>query len=351
MMKSASVLLALAAMAACGKQGADAGDQASGDVQPVVGARTAVVSTRPFTETVSAIGTIAQRPGHFAEMAAPAPTRVARVFVTIGQRVKAGDRLVEFEQQTFDASLQSATAALESAQQAYDREQRLAAEGIAARKDVEQAAAALAQARSAQVAARRDQQLSTLRAPLAGVVTAMNAVLGASVDVAQTLVEVTDPNALDVMLQLSPTDAARVHAGQRVTVVSGQSLAGAPLGVGTVADVGAELDSATGTVPARVVLVRPTRVLRVGETVMGSIAIGRNPSAIAIPAQALVPEGEGYHVFVVDSAGIAHVRNVTVGARTEAYVEVLTGLKVGETVVTYGAFGVSDSAKIVTVKP
>lgn len=351
MTKYASLLLALVACAACSKSQGDDGDATSGDIQPVVGARTAVVGTRDFAETVNAIGVITQRPGHFAAMAAPAPTRVSRVYVTVGQHVKAGDPLVEFEQQTFAAELQSAQAALDNAQLAYDRVQRLAAGGIAARKDVEQAAAALAQAKAAQVAARRDQQLSTLRAPIDGVITLMDAVLGASADMSRPLVEVTDPNALDVVMQLSPSSAANVRPGQPVTVVAGQSLAGDSLGIGRVADVGVELDSATLTVPVRVTVAHPIRPLRVGETVMGSIVVGNHPHALAVPSEALVPEGEGYRVFVVDSGGIAHARDVTVGARTDAYVEIRGGVKAGETVVTYGAFGVSDSAKIEKVKP
>lgn len=351
MMKYAFLLLALTVCAACGGSAGDQGEGTSGEIQPVVGARTAVVGTRSFLETVDAIGTVTQRPGHFAAMAAPAPTRVARVFVTLGQRVKAGDPLVEFEQQSFDAELKSADASLASAQQAFDRQQRLAGEGIAARKDVEQAEAALAQARAAQVAAQRDQQLATLRAPLDGVITVMDAVVGASVDPSRTLVEVTDPRALDVMLQLTAGQAASVRAGQRVALSAGQSLHGDSLGTGTVADVGVELDSATHTVPVRVAVARPARPLRVGETVMGRVVIATHPHGIAVPSEALVPEGEAYHVFVVDSAGIAHVRDVTVGARADGYAEMLTGVKAGETVVSYGAYGVSDSAKIMREKP
>ena len=347
--------VALAACAACAKRGADQSDQTSANAQVVVGARTAVVGTRAFTETESAIGIVTQRPGHFAVMAAPAPTRVAKVFVTLGQYVKAGDPLVEFEQQGFDAALRSATTALQSAQQSFDREQRLAAEGIAARKDVEQAAAALAQANAAQVTARRDQQLSILRAPIGGVITMMDAVLGASADVSQQLVEVTDPDALDVMLQLSPAAAARVRVGQTVSVTAAQASTGsgqgASLGDGVVKDVGLELDSASRTVPVRVVIARPPRALRVGESVIGQIAVAQRAKAIAVPAEALVPEGEGYRVFVVDSAGIAHARDVTIGARNEAYVEIVRGVRAGERVVTYGAYGVSDSAKIAMVKP
>ncbi len=350
MTRTAPLLLALLAVAACSKSpGGGAGT--SGEIQPVVGAQTAVVGTRAFTETVAAIGEVTQRAGHFAAMAAPAPTRVARVYVSLGQTVKAGDPLVGFEQQTFDAEMQSAQAGLQNAQQAYDRAQRLVQEGISARKDVETAAAALAQAKATEVAARRDQQLSTLRSPIDGVVTVMNAVLGASADMNTMLVEVTDPHALDVTLQLTADQAGRVRPGQAVVVTAGQSASGEALGTGRVADVGAELDSATRTVPVRVVLAHPARPLRVGETVMGSIAVGTHPKALAIPGDALVPEGEGYHVFVVDAKGIAYSRDVTVGARNAGYVEILKGLSAGETVVSSGAFGVTDSAKIVTRKP
>ena len=88
-----------------------------------------------------------------------------------------------------------------------------------------QAAADLAAAQSAGVTARRAQQLATLRAPLNGVVTRMSAVLGASVDANQTLVEVADPMALDIVFNVSPAEAGRIHAGDTVTVTSGE---GAP---------------------------------------------------------------------------------------------------------------------------
>ncbi|MGH7689616.1 MAG: efflux RND transporter periplasmic adaptor subunit, partial [Gemmatimonadaceae bacterium] len=201
------------------------------------------------------------------------------------------------------------------------------------------------------VAAERDHQLSTLRAPLGGVVTVMDAVLGASADVSKVLVEVTDPTALDVMLQLTPRGAAGVRPGQSVAIVAGQSLTGEPLGEGQVADVGVELDSATQTVPVRVTMGLTRRPLRVGETVIGRVSTGTHAHAIAVPIEALVPQGEGYQLFVVDSAGMAHARPVTVGQRADQYAEILTGLSAGETVVTYGAYGVTDSAKITSGKP
>ena len=73
------------------------------------------------------------------------------------------------------------------------------------------------------------------------------------------------------------------------------------------------------------------------------------PGAVVVPLEALVPEGEGYQLFVVDDAGIAHARAVTVGGRTASLAEITDGLRVGERVVTYGAYGMADSARVVPV--
>src|SRR5205823_4915861 len=159
--------------------------------------------------------------------------RVALVLVTTGQTVSKDETLLELDQAPFQASLQSAQAALAVAERANERQQRLAQEGIVARKDAEQAAAEVAKARADEVAVRRTAQLSILRSPISGVVTRMSATLGASVDPAQPLVEVADPTALDVLMSVTPTDAARVRTGAKVALSAGQSANGEPLGIGS----------------------------------------------------------------------------------------------------------------------
>src|SRR4029077_3526575 len=223
---------------------------------------------------------------------------------------------------------------------------RLVAAGILPQKDADQTAADLAQAEAAAGLARRAQQLATLRAPLAGVVTRMNAVLGASVDANQPLVAVTDPQALDVVFDVAPADAAGIHVGDSVSVTSREGEGGEVLGRGVLSGVGAIVDSASRAVLVRARLGHLARPLRIGESAFGRIVTAVHPHAGTVPFDALVPAGDGYRVFVVDSAGIAHARPVTPGARGEALVEIVHGLAAGETVVTTGAYGVDDSAKI-----
>jgi RND family efflux transporter MFP subunit len=137
----------------------------------------------------------------------------------------------------------------------------------------------------------------------------------------------------------------------RVSIWTSAGAAGPPLAVGTVDAVGAAVDSATRAVAVRARVSRSSRPLKIGESVYGRITVGTQAHAVSIPLEALVPEGETFKVFVVDSAGLAFGRAVTVGARTDSLAQITSGLKGGETVVTYGAYGVSDSAKIVPVTP
>ncbi len=182
---------------------------------------------------------------------------------------------------------------------------------------MDHAAADLAQAQAALVSAPRALELATLRAPIAGVVTRMTAVLGAPVDAAQVVVAVADPSALDLLFAVSPADAAVIRPGAAVQLFAGEDSRGEPLGAAQVTDVGATVDSAARSVTVRARATGTHRALRIGETVFGRITTSVQSGAVVIPAEALVPEGEGYRVFVVDAGNVAHARAVTVGGRDE----------------------------------
>src|SRR2546428_12681624 len=65
--------------------------------QTVGGVGTAVATKRSFPQVVRAIGTVTARPGHFAELSAPAPTPGARIFVAPRPRAAEGESPVEVE--------------------------------------------------------------------------------------------------------------------------------------------------------------------------------------------------------------------------------------------------------------
>ena len=147
-------------------------------------------------------------------------------------------------------------------------------------------------------------------------------------------------------MPVPPDAAARVHRDAIVDLTGSSSNDAEALGTAIVAEIGGTIDSATRAVVVRARVTRPTRQLRVGETVFAKIVLAAHANVIAVPAEALVPEGEGLKVFVVDDAHVAHATPVTVGARDAGFAEITSGLHGGETIVTYGAYGVADSARV-----
>ncbi len=315
---------------------------------PEVSAETAEVRIEPYTESIGAIGTVVGRPGGTARLSSPIQSRISAVSVVPGQTVGKGAVLVTLDQTAFVAATRSAEATLASAQKNYDRTRRLVDEGISPRKDLDQATADLARARADASTAVRSQQLSVLRSPISGIVTSVTATLGGTADPTQPLVEIADPSLLDIVFNVTPEQASRVSAGAKITLSSGQTGGGETLGVATVLDVSGAVDTLSHAVSVRAHAAATRLPVRISQTLFGQIAIAVRQNAIVIPAKALVPEGDGFKVFVVDKNMIAHSRAVTVGGKNDVTAEILTGLKPGERVVTAGAYGVDDSAKIVS---
>jgi cobalt-zinc-cadmium efflux system membrane fusion protein len=326
-------------------------EEAEEELHASVSVESIVVEPRAFTETIDATGTVEVRAGHFAALSAPAPTRVTAVSTAVGEHVRKGASLVTLERAVFEAAATSAQAAVTSAQQAFDRAERLVQAGIAPRKDLDQASADLSVARSNLVAARRAVDLAVLRSPIDGVVTRLDAPLGAAVDAGQVLVEIADPQAIDVVLQVTPADAARIRIGASVALGSqGEGDEEAAMN-GRVADIAGVVDTATRSVAVRVRPIGATHGMRIGESVPAVITKAVHANAIVVPIEALVPEGDAFHVFVVDSDSVVHARPVTVGARRGKEAMITDGLEAGERVVTSGAYGIDEGTKVLPPKP
>ena len=68
---------------------------------------------------------------------------------------------------------------------------------------------------------------------------------------------------------------------------------------------------------------------------------------MVVPNAAILPGEEGgTAVLVVDSESVAHLRKADVGIREGDKVQLLNGVKPGESVVIVGGLGVEDKAKV-----
>lgn len=278
-----------------------------------------------------------------ADLTAQTAGRVTVVNVDVNDRVARGDvllRLTAVEQQagvnTARAQLRAAEAAASEAEANYRRYAALAGGQYVSRAQIDQARAARDSAAAARDAARaqvaqasQQTDYTVVRAPFAGLVSARRVEPGESVAPGQPLMAVYAPGALRIEVQVPQSEAEAIRTAKRarVALADGRTVDAAEVVVFPAAD------PSTHSVGVRVTLPDMSTAPAPGVTakVLFPIAGVSNGAAVSIPVSALVQRGEVSGVYVVAGNRIA-LRQVRLGQRSGDRVEVLAGLKSGETV-------------------
>ena len=311
-----------------------------------------VASGGSIGRTVRLPGEVVYNTDRIAHVSPMVAGRVQQVYVSVGDRVVAGQIMAVLASRELAAARSeylAAVAKLELARENLGRETRLLSDKVgttraaaAARQayreaDIERTQAvnalfALGYSREqvTQTAAIEDKDFSIyeLRAPLSGIVTQRHITIGEVVglETADAPFVVADLSSVWVNLTVYQRDLAQVRAGMPVTI---QFSSGIPDAPGTVAFVSPALDETTRTATARVVLENPHADWRPGLFVSGLIETGRETAAIVVPHSALT-ELDGETVVFVQTDGGFESRKVRQGRATPAAVEIIDGLAEGE---------------------
>jgi cobalt-zinc-cadmium efflux system membrane fusion protein len=191
----------------------------------------------------------------------------------------------------------------------------------------------------AQVAAsttQQDHDLSRLEvvAPMAGTVIERHLVPGERASEDEAAFVIADFSVVWARLTVYPKDLGLVQPGLPVRL----ALTGTDATIaGIIAMVSPQVDEATRTASARVVIANPGGQWRAGAFITGEVAVGSKAAALVVPRAAVVTLEEGPAVFVQTAEGLAP-RPVRLGMGDATQVEVLDGLQPGETYVARNAF-------------
>lgn len=303
-----------------------------------------------------------------AKLAAPAGGQIAHLLVKKGQRVKAGQVLLELwskdleaqrrlaqqqlataQTQAHQACVQADLAEKEAARAHLLREKGfISAEGLdqkvsaakVSRAGCEAANSQIDQGRSRIAVATADLQRMVLRAPFAGVVADISGELGEyatpSPPGIPTLpaIDLIDDSCMFVSAPIDEVDAADIKAGQpaRITLdaIKGKSFPGK---VKRVAPYVLELEKQARTVEVEVAFDQPPAQenLLVGYSADVEIVHAAHQDVLRIPTQALL---EGKHVLLYRPDGVLELRTVTTGLGNWDHTEILSGLSQGDRIVT-----------------
>jgi len=329
--------------------------------------RTAKVSRAEAKKSLALTGEVGFDEGKLAHISPRISGTARRVLVALGDRVKAGDRLVEIDSLELGrlrSQYVQTRARLARAEQDFTREERLHAKKITAESERLKAQTALAEARADLQAAEsqlellgydvkaRQQLLKegtsasaggrlVLRAPLTGTIVTKHVVPGEQVAPEHEIFTVADLATVWIWASVYERDLAAVIAAERAGPVSATVVvAGFPDSSfeGRLDYVGATMDEATRTVKVRINVDNAEGMLRPGMFAEVKVDLEGGPRVVHVPTDAVVSD-EGTH-FVFVRAGPTRFmrRDVQVGATRGAVVEVRSGLREGEEIVARGAF-------------
>jgi HlyD family secretion protein len=346
---------------------------------------------REISQIVKATGELDPRVK--VKISAHVVAKIEKIFVEEGGHIEKGKPFIRLEQQVFVAQRDQWTAQLRSSETAVQqaqvsladsrvklaRAQKLGGEGIATREQIEAAQLAEASARLQLDSSRQavhqaqanltkaedDLTKTTIYSPLSGKVIALNAEEGEVVipgtmnNPASEIATIADMSEILAYVNVDETEIVNVKVGQAATIkvdaIPDREYQGKVVEVGSSGFTRPQQPDIK-FFKVKVLLDRADEDLRAGMSVRAEIHTASHPQALVIPIQAVIErradeekqtgkpaaapataaaggDDEVKVVFVIE-AGKAKRKRVETGISDDTHVELLSGLKAGEKVVT-----------------
>ena len=341
------------------------------------------------------------------------PGRVAQVLVEVGDGVAVGDLLVQLEDEELSLQVKQAEAAVASAQAAlarmqagarpeeieqaesaleqaqagyqnarltYERAVKLHEAGVMSGKDwdaitaqyevaqaqkqtalktvelvkkgardedLATARAGVAQAEAALGLARLGRQNASIKAPISGVVNQVNVQVGDMAGAGVPAVHIVEISRVKLNLQVSEREVVRLSQGQNVTVAL--DVQPDVLVEGRVTNITPAADARTGLFAATVELGNDQGILKPGMYGTAHVVVKEIQDVLAI-AERAVFTAEGRPAVYVVRDEVAHLVPVELGARSDNFVEIKSGIQADDEVIVRGREFVTDGAPVRVVE-
>jgi membrane fusion protein, heavy metal efflux system len=186
---------------------------------------------------------------------------------------------------------------------------------------------------------RTDTSLVAVRSPLSGVITERKFNAGAGIEAATPIFTISNLGSVYVIANVPESNIAKLNVGA-IAEIRSPAIGNMN---GRISYIDPRLDESTRTGRVRVEVPNTGGKLRAGMFAEIGFYAGTNAvtgEELAIRTEAIQREGDKTIVFLPkdDEPGAFEVREIEIGAETEGYTSVLSGLKLGEKVVTKGSF-------------
>ena len=286
---------------------------------------------------------------------------VVELFVEEGDRVKAKQKLAKLSRPGANSLIQKARSAYQKSRRDVKRLSSLVQRGLAPREELTQAKFSRDQSRLELSRLREESKNETLRSPINGVITKRAVYRGEAVSPGQLIFDVMDLTKIYVPLKIPDRWATRVRVGMKAALFD---RSGQPLSINAgLSYVSPVIDAETGTITVWVspdISPQSARSkaqeqaeltpLKPGLFVSAEITLDEKSDALLIPRDAIVfKDGQATVTRVVGEYGRHTV--VKLGYQESDFVEIISPLREGDAVVTFGQRGLEDGGLVRVIDP
>lgn len=347
--------LAVLLLNACSENEADTGIGPGMDRAVLISTGNAKIADLPVW--IESVGHV--RAQSAPTVAAEVAGRITKVLADTGDRVEAGQPLVEtdistllLQKQAAEANIDRLAVHIANAERRVGRFEQLSSKNLSSQMQLDDtreqldAYQAERKAAIAQLDIVKDSlEKSRVVAPVSGVIQQRMISTGDFVNRGQPLFQLTQPERLQAWLPFPEAIALKVKVGQRVEIFS--PLTPGASNVAKISDLQPTIGNGSRAVMAIVDLENPGE-LRPGATLTCRLLVETHENVVLAPAMSIVRRPGGEVVYII-SGDKVEARLVQTGEHSGDFIEIVSGLSGNETLATDGAAFLTDGASV-TIK-
>jgi len=307
---------------------------------PIV--RAGPVRIETITQGLQLIGDVS--PIQQAEVFAKVYGNLEEVRANIGDFVQKNQLLAVIDTTELAQQYRQALATYQNADSVFKRTEILRQKNLVAQQDVDNAVATKKVAQEDLDAAQTRLDYAQITAPFSGYITHRFLDAGALVTATNaSLFNLMKLDSVKALVEVLEKDVPLVKVGDTADVTvdayPGKKFAG------LITRMSQDVNLDTRTMEVEIDIANRDLMLKPGMFANVTLVLSRHQNAVTVPTQAVLQDPSGYHAFIVEK-NLARRKVVTIGSENESRVEILSGLKPGDSVIIVGQQFVHDSGKV-----
>jgi membrane fusion protein (multidrug efflux system) len=297
-----------------------------------------VIAPTQMSELITSTGTL--RPDEETDLSFEASGKIISLNFVEGTRVKKGDLLAKINDKPLQAQLEKLQAQLKMAEAKEFRQRSLLGRDAISQESYDQIVTDV-QTINADINLIKAQiSMTELRAPFDGVIGLRYLSEGSYTTSATKIARLIKTSPIKIEFSINGKYASEIRTCYPITFSIDDKIYNA-----SVYAVDPKIDIVTRTIVLRALYPNKNEELKPGEYAGITLELSKIDNAIAIPTEALIPEMEGKKVFIYKNGKAQSVR-VNTGLRTESKLQILDGLKFGDTLLVTGILQLRQSLPI-----